>query len=81
MTLTTLLRFGRVPVEFEPAPPDDQRHRAADELNLTVAGCPCRRCAGLRDRSLVASYPFGFEGDDALAAMARMNRRVAREGG
>lgn len=60
---------------IEPPTPDDEEHRIARKLDLTVAGCPCRRCAHMRDIATVGMQPFGEEDDQALAAIDRMNRR------
>jgi len=57
--------------------PKDREHRIADELNLTVSGCDCRRCENLRDIAIVSASRFGKEDERALAAMDRMNRRRA----
>jgi hypothetical protein len=61
---------------YEPPEPDDEAHAINRRLGLTVAGCPCRRCANLRDIATVAGSRFGDEDPEALAAMDRMNRRV-----
>lgn len=70
-----------MPVIERPAP-DDQDHRTARSLNLTVAGCDCRRCANLRDLATIAGAKFGREdeprfggGPHVLAAIDRVNAR------
>jgi hypothetical protein len=59
----------------EPDPPDDEQHRAMRALDLTVAGCPCRRCASLRDHARISRDKFGQEGPEALAAITRTCER------
>lgn len=66
-----------LPVENEPPEPDDRDHRVMRTLDLTVAGCPCRRCSHLRDIATVSKARFGEEDEEALEAMRRMMRRTA----
>jgi hypothetical protein len=67
-----------LPVASEPPAPDDEAHRIMRTLDLTVTGCPCRRCSNLRDMATVSLSRFGEEDEAALAAIDRINQRAAR---